>query len=383
MTKLDRSRRPRRIAADEAHSWARNLRLNNPHAKLTLSMLSQYVDADGYCFVSIPTLADDTELSAQTVRSRLAWLEQIGAIARLPQWIDEFGRRSSEGKGKRTSDLIRLLLDADVEGVEAAANGDFEGVSREVSPMPQTGLNGGSETSSPTPALRQPYDSAEGLNSEPEPESSPFPPSRGRESASLDQEDEPELFAAAWQSWRGHEVMAPKRHLAIAEFRKLSAADQRLCRSAIGPYNAMLDKLGRTRTVVDFHKWIRSRGFAEFEKAPTLANHAADSDEARAISVAYDLAGKLDFLHSVLRNKLDGSIPYRLAVTPRLKALASAPPREGWVDLDHKQAAAWEEFAEEVVPLPVRKRVVAGSRAPWHWPPKKDGSIYQPDKEAS
>jgi hypothetical protein len=56
-------RRARRIAADEAHAWARNLRLNNPHAKLTLSMLSLYVDGDGFCFVSIPTLADDTELS--------------------------------------------------------------------------------------------------------------------------------------------------------------------------------------------------------------------------------------------------------------------------------------------------------------------------------
>jgi hypothetical protein len=44
-------------------------------------MLSLYVDGDGYCFVSIPTLADDTELSRTTVRNRLAWLEEIGAIA--------------------------------------------------------------------------------------------------------------------------------------------------------------------------------------------------------------------------------------------------------------------------------------------------------------
>ncbi|WP_409188426.1 helix-turn-helix domain-containing protein [Bradyrhizobium sp. RDM4] len=91
-------RRARRIAADEAHAWARNLRLNNPHAKLTLSMTSLYVDGDGFCFVSIQTLADDTELSTQTVRNRLAWLEEIGAIARLPQWIDEFGRRNGEGR---------------------------------------------------------------------------------------------------------------------------------------------------------------------------------------------------------------------------------------------------------------------------------------------
>src|SRR4051812_17517490 len=111
-------RRARRIAADEAHAWARNLRLNNPHAKLTLSMLTQYVDGDGYCFVSIPTLAEDTELSQQTVRNRLAWLEEIGAIARMPQWIDEYGRRKSDGPGKRTSDRIRLMIDVEPEEIE-------------------------------------------------------------------------------------------------------------------------------------------------------------------------------------------------------------------------------------------------------------------------
>jgi response regulator of citrate/malate metabolism len=57
-------------------------RLNNAYAKLTLSMLTLYVDGEGYCFVSSRSLADDTELSAQTVRDRLAWLEQVGAIAK-------------------------------------------------------------------------------------------------------------------------------------------------------------------------------------------------------------------------------------------------------------------------------------------------------------
>jgi hypothetical protein len=47
--------------ADEAHAWARNLRLNNSQAKLVLSMLTLYVDGDGYCFVSIPSLAEDTD----------------------------------------------------------------------------------------------------------------------------------------------------------------------------------------------------------------------------------------------------------------------------------------------------------------------------------
>jgi hypothetical protein len=121
-------------------------------------MLSLYVDGDGFCFVSIPTLADDTELSAQTVRNRLAWLEQIGAIARLPQWIDEYGRRNGDrSQGRRTSDLIRLMIDADEDEIEARRAGETADVSREVSPMPQTGLNPPTPKrlpcASPTPAL--------------------------------------------------------------------------------------------------------------------------------------------------------------------------------------------------------------------------------------
>jgi hypothetical protein len=103
-------RRARRIAADEAHAWARNLRLNNPHAKLVLSMLSQYVNGDGICWVGIPSLAEDCELAVNTVRGRLAWLEEIGAIARKPQWLDEFGRRKSTFPSLKMGRIRMMLL---------------------------------------------------------------------------------------------------------------------------------------------------------------------------------------------------------------------------------------------------------------------------------
>ncbi|MBW7966787.1 hypothetical protein HYH07_31020, partial [Bradyrhizobium sp. BR 10261] len=44
-------RRARRIAADEAHSWARNLRLRNLPASIILRTLSLFVDGEGYAFV--------------------------------------------------------------------------------------------------------------------------------------------------------------------------------------------------------------------------------------------------------------------------------------------------------------------------------------------
>lgn len=104
------SERRRRIASDEAHAWARNLRLGNPFAKLVLSMLSLYVDGDGYSFVGINQLAEDCELSADTVRRRLDWLEdEAKVIRRTPQWIDESGMRNGNGRGRRTTDKILLL----------------------------------------------------------------------------------------------------------------------------------------------------------------------------------------------------------------------------------------------------------------------------------
>lgn len=119
-------RRARRIAADEAHAWARNLRIRNPYAKLVLCMITQYVSGEGTCFVGVKALADDCELADETIRRRLGWLEGVGAITRMPQWVDESGRRNSEGHGRRTTDEIRLMLDADEAVIEARAAGDTE-----------------------------------------------------------------------------------------------------------------------------------------------------------------------------------------------------------------------------------------------------------------
>jgi hypothetical protein len=185
--------RARRIASDEAHAWARNLRLSNPYAKLVLCMLAGYVNGDGICFVGIEALAEDTELSPDTVRKRLAWLEEVGGIARFPQWVDASGRRNGDGKGKRTTDEIRLLLSADADAIERRAAGDVSesaetiegsdhGSETSVSPRPQQGLNQPQGSVGPAPALGQPSDSRKGPDSsepEHEPEESPHSPPSG------------------------------------------------------------------------------------------------------------------------------------------------------------------------------------------------------------
>ncbi|GEC57028.1 hypothetical protein BEL01nite_60710 [Bradyrhizobium elkanii] len=51
-------------------------------AKSVLRAFGEYVEGDGMCWVGIPSPAADCDLSQDSVRRRLAWLEEIGAIDR-------------------------------------------------------------------------------------------------------------------------------------------------------------------------------------------------------------------------------------------------------------------------------------------------------------
>lgn len=134
--------RPRRIAADEAHAWARNLRLGDPLAKFVLCMLALYVNAEGKCFVGVRQLAEDCEIDRKTVIRRLAYLEQHAkVITRQTQWLDSNGIRNGDGRGKPTTDLISLLV-ADVEFYSPENSGPSQVPPNEFSGPSQVPLSG-------------------------------------------------------------------------------------------------------------------------------------------------------------------------------------------------------------------------------------------------
>jgi hypothetical protein len=389
-------RRPRRIAADEAHAWARNLRLGNIHAKLVLCMLSLYVNGDGVCWVSAQALAEDCELSDDTVRRRLAWLDEIGAIARSPQWIDENGLRNGKREGRRTTDRIELLYDADADAIEARAAGravaEKPANSMPISLRPQRRLNDGQDPASIRLASGQPPHCSGGLISEPEPEpepDSPPTPSGGvsEPPAAL---EEPEDFAAAWSSWPGHEVM--RRDLALDEFRQLSTEKQRHCRAAIPLFVKMQAQLGRKHPP-NFHLWIRSRGFEEFPNAklaepggaPVSGPYELGSETARAIQALYAVARARPFVSN-------GRVIYAKPITAQVLAFANAPPVSAWHWIeDRQQTAAWSSFLSAhiaggrpqlVTTRGIGEKVRSGFLAPWPWPPRKDGTISETGEAA-
>lgn len=377
-------RRKRRIAADEAHSWARNLRLRNPYAKLVLCMLTLYVNGDGCCFTSIEQLAEDCEFAAETVRRRLIWLESVGAIVRLPQWRDSSGRLNSDGRGKRTTDEIRLMVDIDPEAIEAAAQGETEGVEEtstsetpEISHPPRRVANEEPETDlAPHLATQQPPSCGGDITSEPEPLNSPQPPP-GESVASLEGWKE---FQEDW----AEPIL--RQSLAQQVWAALKPDERMLARQAARGYVLHRKSQKKPPNVLGAHIFLKERdawaGFAKLApdgRTSRSAGITADSTEGRAIIAMYAIAKTRPF-------EGRGGIVYPGEITAQVLAFAEAPEQAKWIWFeDSPQISAWSKFLDKHVhgnrPSLVTTRGIGGDTgsgfyAPWPWPPSAEGKIY-------
>lgn len=413
-TTIQRARKRRRIASDEATAWARNLHLGNPYAKSVLRALAAYSNEFGCCDPGISTIAEDTDLSDDTVRKRLKFLEDVGAIARFAQWRDEQGRTNKEGRGKRTTDEIRLLIDGDTDDIEARAAGEEvdhrdnpEGnETGEFNPRPQQGLNAEETNRSPTPAVGQPSDSREGLISEPEPEDSPQAPLAGGgvSEDSNGSESEPEHFAEFKQQYPSPGLWNWFKVEPV--FRALTAAEAEHARAAIPLYAAQVQpKAPRGPKPMRPDRWLRERLFTNFPDAKLpvppkpLVFIAKDSDAHRAMRVlavilkaAPPTVGNIEGYGEGLMRR--GEVPADYAA---LGQFADAPMEQWQLAKEGtKQFFAWSQRLHDwtgnrVEPQLVMlegthtithngKEIVAqnralGLRVPWPWPPRKDGTL--------
>lgn len=379
-------RRPRRIAADEAHAWARNLRLHNSLAKLTLCMTTGYVNGEGICFVGIESLAEDTELSPDTVRKRLGWLEGIGVIARFPQWIDAAGRRNGEGKGRRTSDEIRLLLNADPDEIERRAKGNDGGDSGAPDPSPQQGLNHDQDSVSPPVALCQPSDSGKGLTSEPEPEvRTPNPLSGGVQAIEGDQELEPDV-AAFRDKYPAPITNLPRLRNVLAA---MTAPERTQVLTAVEGYANFIagcQRKGKPRAVKDADRWVAGGLWQGY-----VATGAQAQANAQRISVATDSAigtawATINRIGHATPLESSGLYHLPRSLNPQEMALSRAPPESQWLFVpaeEGNRVRAWNDLiagalAGRARPSLVWERNPGGRRgfmAPYAWPPRVDGSL--------
>ncbi len=91
------------------------------NAKSILMAIANYMNEDGAAWPGLATLSRDTDITEDTIASRLSWCEHIGIIVVLKCWVDEHGRRNYEKRGRPTSSEIRFQFDADIDRVEEAA----------------------------------------------------------------------------------------------------------------------------------------------------------------------------------------------------------------------------------------------------------------------
>jgi len=303
--------RARHVASDEAHAWARSLKLNNPNAKTVLRALALYVNGEGSCFVGLDQLSEDTDLSPDTVRRRLVWLEQIGAILRLAPWLDENGRRNAQGRGKRTTDEIRLLLAADIDEIERLARGAGEPnpstETTEFSPSREQGLNDDQDSVSPRLAPRQPSQSCDHLISEPEPEESPPNPPPG--GAGLENQEKKESEAAEPAHFAFFKAAYPDRERwawpkALTIYRSLSEFEQSRAAAASPEYAKLIAATKRKPPPVKPERFLRERLFENFPHArlpqppkvlPPNVFYPEGSEAFSAMKAAFTIARTIEF----------------------------------------------------------------------------------------
>jgi len=103
--------------------------------------------------------------------------------------------------------------------------------------------------------------------------------------------------------------------------------------------------------------------------------YAKTTPQFHALAVMAIIAGRYDYFERVYCDR-QGYVNYFGEITPQLLALAQAPPSREWdVRLNEAQAGAWFALAIKTYPN-LRLTVKPGTRAPWAWPPSKDGTIY-------
>lgn len=423
------ARRRTRMGSDAAHTWARNLRLGNPYAKSVLLALTLYVNDEGSCFAGIGSLADDTDLSEDTVRKRLRWLEEIGAIARFARFRDENGRVNIDGRGKQTTDEIRLMLDADPDAIEARARGDLgepedaaqsvgaDAGAPPISPCQQQGLNPETES------VRGGLGVGQGLlcsnppdSFEPEPEESPpTPPSGGvcaddQENSRQEAEPDPEHFAEFFEACHGWRTQ--DRGRVRQAFVALTPDERVRARAAAPLYAAECDRTRKKSR--DAWKLIREKFWINFPDAklpqrppPLVWIDAAETD---GLAVALDIAdgGPLKLITDTAGRRglwRRSPVPTDLAALARFAGVA----RDDWpiIAAGSHEFAAWRDRLEAWTGLRVEgrrvfveprdpnvhdlppthpafrlRRSVIALRVPTRWPPRRDGAFADDDAAA-
>jgi hypothetical protein len=363
----------------EALEWAGRQRTENVAMQCMLIVLANAADPDGVAFRWWKNrehwwtyLVERTGLVKGSVYRTIGKLEELNLVSRDLVTPEE---------GGRAQPVIRLRLDQVVVAKPKSPSETDSDASEVVEKSPtetedsKTGLpeyNVQSPSETPQSPSETVYKSPQSPKN-PKEETSPTPPKReGLESEDSKLKESEEALRRFDEFKRAYPDgivdLAPAR----AEFMTLSDADQAACVAGVAGY---ADRCKRRREKSKAgHLYIRRRVWENLaastsDSTPTL--HPPRSPAGRAITILHRIAKAPRPL------EIRGMISYRHAITPRLLALADAPPEAEWIDTEvgSNPNGAWRAALDSMLGGTVRPKLLA-IRAPWIFPPGVDGKIY-------
>ena len=384
----------------EANTWATKQRMKLPQEQLVLIMLGNCADPDAMAFSTWPGRDDWWRYLAKVTRlSRSSLFRHINTIVALG-----LASRSmivlADGS-KRPTIKLNLDVSFDIEKEEDRYLTATAPRSRDEShgETHDDDAADGSENTNTVNALEDNFDEGEAeshgetapsspthgtdpvppvglhIDSNIESNYSPLPPSGGTSAPDefwdqfVRSWGEPiQRMALAKSLW--DRTATDKRPKLIAAAKGLWAYRKsgNVRKEAPSAQSFIRDELG-------WDQWLAYTPAGDGAPVAVSLSHRLGSPEAKAISALYEIAGCSGFLRSVLiRN---GAVSFSKPMTQRLLALSASGPKDGWVVLTHQQAGAWEEFLRELVTVATRRPLREDARAPWPWPPRKDGTLSE------
>lgn len=411
-----------RYGSDEARAWARRLRFGDVRAKSVLMALANYVDEHGASITAIPTLAEDTDQSDDSVRRRLKDLEEYGVIVRLPRWIDNNGKVNTEGRGRRSTDEIRLMFQTGQDKVDEAITKRGGGSDSEISPSQQRGpAENLALASSEGQTLASSEDrgrtAATGISIEPKKEDlPPTPLAGGFGPDSGSGEDEDDGWAEFERAFTADGVPILRHSLARPIFRAFSEPEKTLATKAATGYliNRRTEKRPAAKAAAqtflrERDAWPSYAAYAPSERQDKPGFVPESDPFFAALSVLNVIRFGRPWPAETVPGHASRGLVTRIKPSADLLALArfyANPDQQDWFELEvaehRNQIGAWRERVKQwtgtdldlvrvpildatgkqaihrtealgkVYELPMSKDVL---RVPVEWPPRKDGSL--------
>jgi DNA-binding transcriptional ArsR family regulator len=346
-----------------------------PRDLQVLCLLGRHIDKAGWCVRSQVKMAGELDCGRSSVQRSLERLAEAGWIERKRRDGGNDGEQQSAAYAYR----VRLDID-DAASIESTAIEEENSLAdrapsdEEQVPASHDEAANQADLSTGVPTDGQGCPAMEGHG---------CPPIAGHITSLSKREGERDArardrlarglvdFEARWPS-----AAADDRQRTAYAWAELSDDEREDALKGIAAFLDNLKRHGRDKVPAGW-RYLEQRRWTLLEKPTTepesFAPLAADSDDAKAVELIYALAGKTAAIEKYLRR--GNQLYYRGEVTPQLRALAQAPGREQWVTLAHRQAGAWNSVIDKFVNADLRSHLREGDRAPWPWPPRKDGSL--------